>query len=103
MTDLMWIALGMSLVTMIPRLIPFFWLKAERLPPGLQGFFKCLPAAMLTALIIPGVASASGSASLSMAGALTAVLLSLARVGPTGTVIGSVLVLYTLQAMGWLV
>lgn len=100
MNELILIVAGMSTVTMIPRLIPFFWLKAEKLPPGVQGFFKCLPAAMLTALVIPSVVTASGSAALSLTGAAAAVALSLLRVGPTGTVIGSVGLLYLLQAVG---
>ncbi len=100
MNELVIITFGMSLVTMIPRIIPFFWLKAETLSPGVQGFFKCLPAAMLTALVIPGVASASGSPMLSLAGGAAAVTLSLLGIGPTGTVIGSVGVLYLLQISG---
>jgi len=100
--NLIIIVLGMSAVTMIPRVIPFFWLRAEKLSPGVQGFFKCLPAAMLTTLVIPGVASASGTVSLSLAGGATAVILSFLRIGPTGTVIGSVGMLYLLQLSGLL-
>ncbi len=100
MNELVIIAVGMSAVTMIPRIIPFFWLRAEKLSPGVQGFFKCLPAAMLTALVIPGVASASGSLPLSISGAVTAVVLSLIGIGPTGTVIGSVGTMYLLQISG---
>lgn len=100
MNELIIIAVGMSAVTMIPRIIPFFWLRAEKLSPGVQGFFKCLPAAMLTALVIPGVASSSGSFPLSLSGAVTAVVLSLIGIGPTGTVIGSVGMMYLLQISG---
>lgn len=100
MNELVILALGMSAVTMIPRIIPFFWLKAEKLSPGIQGFFKCLPAAMLTALVVPGVATASGSTELSLAGGATALMLSLLKVGPTGTVMGSVGMVYLLQITG---
>lgn len=100
MNELIIITVGMSAVTMIPRIIPFFWLRAEKLSPGIQGFFKCLPAAMLTALVIPSVASASGSFPLSVTGGLAAVALSSLGIGPTGTVIGSVGLLYLLQVTG---
>lgn len=103
MNNMLLIVLGMSAVTMIPRIIPFFWLKADKLSPGVQGFFKCLPAAMLTALVVPSVMTASGSPQLSLAGAAAAVLLSLLRVGPTGTVIGSVGLIYLLQITGVMV
>lgn len=98
--DLLLIAIGMSAVTMIPRILPMFFMRVERLSPHLQNFFACLPAAMLTALIIPGVASASGSTALSLIGAATAVMLSTVRVGPAGTVAGSVILLYILQVSG---
>lgn len=100
MDNLLVLALGMSVVTMIPRIIPLFWLQADKLSPGVQNFFKCLPTAMLTALVVPGVASASGSLGLSLAGAATAVILSLLKIGPTGTVVGSVGMLYLLQTTG---
>ncbi len=100
MNNLILIVLGMSAVTMIPRVIPFFWLRAEKLSPAVQNFFKCLPAAMLTALVLPSIASASGSTALSLAGGAAAVLLCFLRIGPTGTVIGSVGLLYLLQVSG---
>lgn len=100
MNDLVWIALGMSAVTMIPRILPMFFMRVERLSPHLQNFFACLPAAMLTALIIPGVATASGSTALSLMGAAAAVILSAAKIGPAGTVAGSVTLLYILQVTG---
>lgn len=100
MTKLILIMAGMSLVTMIPRVLPFFFLRVERLSPTLQNFFACLPAAMLTALVLPGVATASGSVPLSLAGAGAAVVLCLLKAGPTLTVAGSVLFLYLLQVTG---
>lgn len=100
MDKLVLIVMGMSAVTMIPRVIPFFWLRAEKLPTGIRNFFKCLPAAMLTALVIPGIATASGSVTLSLVGAAAAVILCLLRIGPTGTVMGSVGLLYLLQITG---
>ncbi len=100
MNDLLWIALGMSAVTMVPRVLPMFFMRVERLSPHLQNFFACLPAAMLTALIIPGVAAASGSTALSLVGAAVAVILSAVKIGPAGTVAGSVTLLYILQVTG---
>lgn len=102
MNNLLFLAVGMSMVTMVPRIIPMFWLKSDRISPALKNFFKYLPAAMLTALILPGVAFSSGTMALSLAGALTAVVISLAGVGPTGTVMGSVAALYLLQVFNLL-
>lgn len=100
MNRLLVIAVGMSLVTMIPRILPFFFMRVERLSPAVQNFFACLPAAMLTALVLPSVATASGSVPLSLAGAAAAVLLCLLKAGPTLTVAGSVILLYVLQVTG---
>ena len=102
MNDLMQVALAMSVVTMIPRVLPMFFIRAETLPAPLQRFFACLPAAMLTALVFPGVASASGSTSLSLTGAAAALALGIFRVGPAGTVAGCVILLYALQTLGWM-
>lgn len=100
MNELWLITMGMSAVTMIPRVLPMFFMRVERLSPHLQNFFACLPAAMLTALIVPGVSTASGSAALSLIGAAAAVLLGFVKVGPAGTVAGSVILLYLLQVSG---
>ncbi len=47
--------LGMTLVTYIPRLIPFILVSSESLPKGIKKFLLCIPCTALGALIIPGV------------------------------------------------
>lgn len=48
------IIVGMMVVTYIPRLLPFFALDQEKIPPGVKRWLKWLPYAALGALIIPG-------------------------------------------------
>ena len=46
--------IGMMLVTMTPRIIPFFVFDAERLPESVKTFLSFIPFAVLGALILPG-------------------------------------------------
>lgn len=45
---------GMSIVTLIPRLLPFFVLSDKPLPPFWQNVLGNIPYAILGALIFPG-------------------------------------------------
>ncbi|MDP4163279.1 MAG: AzlD domain-containing protein [Bacillota bacterium] len=47
--------IGMSVVTYIPRMLPFVLFKGKELPPFIQGVLKNVPYATLGALIFPGI------------------------------------------------
>lgn len=54
-TEIIWMILGMGLVTYIPRMIPFVLFKGKELPPFIQGVLKNVPFATLGALIFPSI------------------------------------------------
>ena len=45
---------GMMIVTMTPRILPFFMFDAEKLPAFVKTFLSFIPFAVLGALILPG-------------------------------------------------
>jgi branched-subunit amino acid transport protein len=50
-----WMIIGMAVVTYIPRMLPFIVFKGKELPPFLQGVLKNVPFAVLGALIFPSI------------------------------------------------
>ena len=58
---LVFIFLGMWLVTYIPRLLPLLALSQVRLPDRLMSWLSYLPAAILSALIFPGALMRDGA------------------------------------------
>jgi branched-subunit amino acid transport protein len=53
--EIIWMIVGMGLVTYIPRMLPFVLFKGKELPPFIQGVLKNVPYATLGALIFPGI------------------------------------------------
>lgn len=53
--EMVWMILGMAVVTYIPRMLPFVLFKGKELPVFLQGILKNVPYATLGALIFPGI------------------------------------------------
>jgi branched-subunit amino acid transport protein len=54
-SEIVWMIIGMGLVTYIPRMLPFVLFKGKELPSFLQGVLKNVPYATLGALIFPGI------------------------------------------------
>jgi len=52
------IIIGMGIVTYIPRWLPLFFLSRRRLPPWLVLWLDFIPAAILSALILPAILTA---------------------------------------------
>ncbi|MGV3487280.1 MAG: AzlD domain-containing protein [Tuberibacillus sp.] len=50
-----WAIIGMAVVTYIPRMLPLVAIKADGVPPFLQGVLKNVPYAVLGALIFPAI------------------------------------------------
>src|SRR3954454_14795223 len=53
--EIVWMIIGMGLVTYIPRMMPFVIFKGKELPPFIQGVLKNVPFATLGALIFPAI------------------------------------------------
>lgn len=54
-SEIVWMIIGMGIVTYIPRMLPFVLFRGKELPPFLQGILKNVPYATLGALIFPGI------------------------------------------------
>ncbi|EZP78720.1 branched-chain amino acid transport [Parageobacillus genomosp. 1] len=54
-STIVWMIIGMGIVTYIPRMLPLVVLQRVKLPPFWQGVLKNVPSATLGALIVPGI------------------------------------------------
>jgi branched-subunit amino acid transport protein len=54
-SEMIWMIIGMGLVTYIPRMLPFVLFKGKELPPFIQGVLRNVPFATLGALIFPAI------------------------------------------------
>lgn len=54
-SEIIWMIIGMGLVTYIPRMLPFVLFKGKELPPFIQGVLQNVPYATLGALIFPAI------------------------------------------------
>jgi branched-subunit amino acid transport protein len=85
--------LGMAAVTYGPRLMPFLLMTNKQIPKRLDAFLKCIPAAAIGALIIPGVFSATPDMPMAAASGMAfTMIFGLWRGGIIIPVLGSVAV-----------
>ena len=54
-TDYLLLVLGMGIVTYLPRWVPLIFLSRRRLPEWFRQWLGFIPAAVLSALILPGL------------------------------------------------
>ncbi|GGH88169.1 branched-subunit amino acid transport protein [Pullulanibacillus pueri] len=54
-SSVMWVILGMGIVTYVPRVLPLIAMHSEAIPPFLQAVLKNVPYAVLGALIFPSI------------------------------------------------
>lgn len=95
MNNIMFIVLGMMIVTYVPRLIPFYMLSGKNIPRFLKMFLEFVPYTALGALIIPGALSALPDSPLAAIGGLGfAFAYSYIRGGLIVPVVGSMVVAY---------
>ena len=91
--------LGMAAVTYGPRLLPFLFFSRTHLPRPVEAFLKCIPAAAIGALIIPGVTSATpGMPAAALVGLLFTAAYGFFRGGIIVPVLGAVGVTYLVLA-----
>lgn len=96
-----YLILGMAFVTYLPRLLPFLLLANRRIPPRVDVFLKCIPAAAIGALIIPGVVSATPDMpEAALLGMLFTLLYGLWKGGIIIPVLGSVAITYLFLLYG---
>ena len=86
---------GMSVVTYLPRLLPFLFLSNRKISGRLNTFLKCIPAAAIGALIIPSVLTATPEMpAAAVVGMIFTLILGWWRGGIILPVLGSVFVTY---------
>lgn len=84
---------GMSIVTMVPRLVPALFNPDRELPDWFEKWLESLPYAALGALIFPGIILVDQEQPLlGLIGGVTAVVLSVLKLDLTLVMAGSVLV-----------
>lgn len=95
MSNVIWIILGMMLVTYIPRLFPFLTMSEDKLPSRMRKFLNYVPYTALGALIIPGVFSTTPEVPLAAIGGICfAIIYSWFKGGVFIPVIGSVVITF---------
>lgn len=70
--SLIWVFIGMAVVTYIPRMLPLVAFQMDAIPPFIRGVLKNVPYAILGALIFPGILTFNENVWMGMIGALTA-------------------------------
>ena len=58
MMDYLMLVLGMGAVTYLPRWVPLIFLSRRRLPEWMRQWLEFIPAAVLSALILPALVTA---------------------------------------------
>ncbi|WP_075981512.1 AzlD domain-containing protein [Bacillus massilinigeriensis] len=91
--EVIWMIIGMGVVTYLPRMLPFVLFKGKELPSFLQGVLKNVPFATLGALIFPGVLFIQDDIWYGLLGAAAAFLLAFFGVNVIVVVLGSIAVL----------
>jgi branched-subunit amino acid transport protein len=91
--EILWMILGMSIVTYIPRMLPFVLFKGKELPSFVQGILKNVPFATLGALIFPGILLIQKDIWYGLIGAAAAFIAAFLGANVIVTVLGSIAVL----------
>lgn len=92
-TPLIWMIVGMGIVTYVPRMLPLVAFNAEKLHPRLKGILKNVPYAALGALIVPGVFTVNDDLLFGMIGAVTAFLVAYLGANLIFVVLSAIMVL----------
>lgn len=92
-SEILWMIIGMGLVTYIPRMLPFVLFKGKELPSFLQGILKNVPYATLGALIFPGILFIQDDLWYGVLGAAAAFIAAFLGANVIIVVIGSITIL----------
>lgn len=88
-----WMIVGMGVVTYIPRMLPFVLFKGRVLPPFIQGVLRNVPYATLGALIFPGILFIQKDLWYGLIGAAAAFLVAFLGANVIMVVLGSIAIL----------
>jgi len=92
---ILWTVIGMSIVTMLPRLLPAFIVDRLEFRPWINRWLSAIPYAALGALVFPGILYVKEGAPLvGILGGLFALILSYLRLNIVLVVIGSIAFVY---------
>ncbi|MFE8700279.1 AzlD domain-containing protein [Cytobacillus sp. FJAT-54145] len=92
-SEMVWMIIGMAVVTYIPRMLPFVLFKGKELPAFLQGVLKNVPYATLGALIFPGILFIQEDIWYGLLGAAAAFIAAFLGANVIVVVLGSITVL----------
>lgn len=92
--ELLFVAIGMMVVTFIPRLIPMLFMKDVKLPEKLNRFLSFIPYAILGALIFPSVFETSENLPAVILTLIICFVVSYIGLNPTIVVIISIVSIY---------
>jgi branched-subunit amino acid transport protein len=84
----------MASVTFLPRLIPMTLLRGKKLNPTIQNFLKCVPFAVLGALIFPEVLHSTDSIPSAAIGFAAAIVFAFMRFNVVFVILGSIAAVY---------
>lgn len=88
----LWIILGMSIVTVLPRLIPILIVGRAAFPKWMNRFLAAIPYAALGALIFPGILSIDqANPMMGLIGGLVAIVLAYLRLHVLLVIAGAIL------------
>jgi len=97
---MIWLILGMFLVTYLPRLLPMVLTRGLTFPPLLERWLGFVPFAALGALIFPGVLTVQPDQMwIGFLGALAAFLVSWWAKNMILVLVSAILAVYVLQQM----
>lgn len=92
-STIVWMIIGMGLVTYIPRMLPFVLFKGKQLPPFIQGVLRNVPYATLGALVFPGILLIQEDIWYGIVGAIAAFSIAWIGANVIVVVLGSIAVL----------
>lgn len=75
-SSVLFMIIGMGIVTYVPRMVPLVFLSQIKLPDFLQNVLKNVPYATLGALIVPGIFLMNEDIWFGVIGAVTAVVVA---------------------------
>ncbi len=71
---MIWLIVGLAVVTYIPRMIPLVFFNSDKIPPVIQNVLKNVPFAILGALIFPGILTINDDMMFGVIGAVAAIV-----------------------------
>ncbi|PLR84622.1 branched-chain amino acid transporter [Bacillus canaveralius] len=92
-SEIVWMIIGMGVVTYIPRMLPFVLFQGKELPAFLQGVLRNVPYATLGALIFPGILFIQEDIWYGLLGAAAAFIVAYLGANVIIVVLGSIAVL----------